>query len=201
MLTLSKELILQHIEEDGLDKFLPNNSSLHFSQDYTDAIKTLLQDDTYGLKLVHLYDGGDCSLFSKDFLDFAFKCIDMDETVPTNMQYPVGEVPNISEIIGNKTTTRRVDIVKGADAILKGNKCIHTSQKMTHTGQLEIMTTTSEKLTKFPGKKEIIIALVKDYESHRIFAERSATSTKPEYSLHILMPGTLFEEFTESEEN
>ncbi len=200
MITLSKELILQHIEKDGMDKFLSKNSSLHFMQEHTDAIKTLLQDDTYGLRLVHLYDGGDCSLFSKDFIDFAFKCIDMDETVPTNMEYPVGEMPNIAEIIGNKTITRRVDIVKGSDYILKGNKCIHMSQKVTYTGQVEIMTTTSEKLTMFPGEKEIVIALVKDYESHRIFAERSATSTKPEYSLHILMPGA-FEAFTESEEN
>lgn len=200
MLTLSKELILQHIEEDGLNKFLPKNPAQEFTPEIAATIKETLENESYGIKLVHIYSAEGCSFMSKDFLDFSFKCMDVNETSPTTKDYPIGKRPNISEVLGNKTKTHYVEILSGKECIIKGKKSISLIQRVLHTGQVELISHTSEILTMFREEKQIVVALIKEYESTRIFTERSATNTTPVYTLHIFMPGEQVQVF-ESEDN
>lgn len=202
MLTLSKELIMQHIDKGGMDAFLPENPAQKFTSEHIATIVETLGTESYGIKLVHIYGDDGCTFMSKDFLNFSFKCMDVNETSPTTKEYPTGEVPNISEVLGTKTKTHYVDILTGKNSIMKGKKTTHLTQRELHTGQLELINHTSEVFTMFREEKEIVIALIKEYESTRIFTERSATSTAPSYSLHMYLPSEQVQVFeTESEEN
>lgn len=191
MLTLSKELVLEHIGKDGLDKFLPENNKSSFTLLDVKTIKDCLENKDYDIKTVRFYDG---TPLSADSMQFGMLCMNEDKTIYKAKEYPIGQMPSSPVIIGNITKTRRVELLTNTDSIIMGKLTESLNVRHVYTGQSEIIETKSTIYSRFKDNSINHIILEKTYETELIFENRKAVSTKPVYTLLIHMPAVLIGE-------
>lgn len=188
MLTLSKELVLEHIGKDGLDKFLPENSKVTFTEEHLNKIKSLLEDKEIEIKLVHFYgvtkDEGLSDTFS-----FSKVCQKINMTVPVTEK---GKFTPDDKITHIKTETKYPTLcdIDSAEELILGRETIHLTVRQIYTGQTEMVESKTNVFAKFDGY-DIHIVLQKCYNTTKDVETRVQESDKPLYFLHIYVPPTL----------